>query len=74
MVESLQEALSAFFGYMPQLIAAIAILIVGYLIARALQAAVGRFLMVIGFDRWMERGGIMQFFNRADTTETPTFV
>jgi hypothetical protein len=74
MVESLQEALSAFFGYIPQLIAAIVILIVGYLIARALQAAVGRLFGAVGFDRWMERGGIKQFFDRADTTETPTSI
>jgi hypothetical protein len=74
MVESVQEALSAFFGYIPQLIAAIVILIVGYLIARALQAAVGRLFGAVAFDRWMERGGIKQFFDRADTTETPTSI
>jgi Conserved TM helix/PRC-barrel domain len=74
MVESLQEALSAFFGYIPQLIAAIVILIVGYLIARVFQAAVGRLFAAVDFDGWMERGGIKQFFDRADTTQTPTSV
>ena len=39
--------------------------------AKALQAIVGRVLEGIGFDRWMERGGIKQFFDRADTQHTP---
>jgi phage-related holin len=44
MVESLQEALSAFFGYIPQLIGALIILIVGYIVAKLLQAVVTRVL------------------------------
>jgi small-conductance mechanosensitive channel len=71
MFQPLQDALSGFLSYLPQLIGAIVILIVGYVIARALQAIVGRVLEGIGFDRWMERGGIKQFFDRADTEHTP---
>src|SRR5215208_6712561 len=60
MIESLQNALGTFLEYIPQLIGAIVILIVGYLIARALQAVVSRVLQAVGFDNWMERGGIRQ--------------
>jgi small-conductance mechanosensitive channel len=74
MVQSLQEGLSAFFAYIPQLIGAIVILIVGYIVAKILQAVVTRVLGAIGFDGWMERGGIKQFFDRADTRQTPTSV
>src|ERR687898_1055978 len=74
MFQPLQDALSAFFSYLPQLIGAIVILIVGYVIARALQAIVGRVLQGIGFDRWMERGGIKQFFDRAQTNQTPATI
>jgi hypothetical protein len=74
MVESLQEALSAFFGYIPQLIGALIILIVGYIVAKLLQAAVTRVLGAIGFEHWMERGGIRQFFERAETRQTPTSI
>ena len=63
--------MSAFLSFIPQLIGALIILLVGYLIAKALQAIVGRVLEGIGFDRWMERGGIKQFFDRADTKHTP---
>jgi len=72
MIQSLQEGLNAFFGYVPQLIGAIIILIVGYIVAKLLQAVVTRLLGGIGFELWMERGGIKQFFERAETRQTPT--
>jgi len=40
MVESLQNTLDQFLGYIPQLIGAIVILIVGYIVARVLKAVV----------------------------------
>ena len=73
-VRSLQEALSQFFGYLPQLVGAIVILIVGYIVAKILQAVVGRILQGIGFDGWMERAGIKRFFDRADTRQTPASI
>ena len=74
MFQPLQDALSTFFSYIPQLIGAIVILAIGYVIARVLQAVVGRVLQGIGFDGWMERGGIKQFFDRAETDQTPASV
>src|SRR5919199_5801599 len=74
MIESLQAGLDAFFGFLPQLIGAILILIIGYIVAKILQAVVARVLKAIGFDGWMERGGIKQFFDRAQTRETPATV
>ena len=73
-LQSLQNALSTFLEYIPQLIGAILILIIGYIVARILQAVVARVLQTIGFDRWMEHGGIKQFFDRAQTRETPATV
>jgi hypothetical protein len=74
MFESLQNALGTFLEYIPQLIGAIVILIVGYIVAKILQAVVGRLLGAIGFDGWMERAGIKRFFDRADTRETPASI
>src|SRR3712207_40447 len=74
MIESLQNALSTFLEYIPQLIGAILILIIGYIVARVLQTILARVLQAIGFDRWMEHGGIKQFFDRARTRETPATV
>src|ERR671918_1221725 len=74
MFQPLQNALSTFLSYIPQLIGALIILIVGYIVAKVLQAVVGRVLEGIGFDRWMERGGIKQFFDRAQTNHTPSSI
>src|ERR671920_9027 len=71
MFQPLQEAISVFLSYIPQLIGAIVILIVGYIIAKVLQAVLGRVLQAIGFDGWMEKGGIKHFFDRAETNQTP---
>src|SRR5919112_2909632 len=74
MVESLRNALDVFLSYVPQLIGAIIILIVGYIVAKILQAVVSRVLKAVGFDNWMEKGGIKQFLDRAQTRETPATV
>src|SRR5215211_5774293 len=74
MFQPLQNALSTFLSYIPQLIGALLILIVGYIVAKVLQAVVGRVLQAVGFDRWMERGGIKQFFDRAETNQTPASI
>ena len=74
MIESLRAGLDALFAFIPQLIGAILILIIGYIVAKILQAVVSRVLKAIGFDGWMERGGIKQFFDRARTRETPATV
>src|SRR5919202_4784898 len=72
--QPLQDAIGVFLSYIPQLIGAIVILIVGYVVAKILQAVVGRVLKAVGFDGWMERGGIKQFFDRAQTSATPATV
>ncbi len=72
--QPLQNALSTFLSYIPQLIGAIVILIIGYIVARILQAVVGRVLKGVGFDGWMEKGGIKQFFDRAQTSYTPATI
>src|ERR671913_1435232 len=74
MFQPLQNALSTFLSYIPQLIGALIILIVGYIVAKVLQAVVGRVLQAVGFDGWMEKGGIKQFFDRAQTNQTPVSI
>jgi len=69
--QSLSQGLGTLFSYIPQLIGAIVILIVGYIIAKILQAIVTRILQSVGFEGWMEQGGIKQFFERSQTDQTP---
>ncbi len=42
-----------------------------YIIAKVLQGVVTRVLQSMGFQGWMERGGIKQFFDRSQTRQTP---
>jgi small-conductance mechanosensitive channel len=72
--QPLEDALAVFLSYIPQLIGAIIILIVGYIIAKVLQAIITRVLRGVGFENWMERGGVKQFFDRAGTRQTPSGV
>ena len=58
-LQPLEDALAVFLSYIPQLIGAIIILIVGYIIAKVLQAIVTRVLRSVGFENWMERGGVV---------------
>ena len=74
MFQPLQDAISVFLSYIPQIIGAIIILIVGYIIGKALQALITRILRGVGFEDWMERGGVKQFFDRAQTNHTPSSI
>lgn len=73
-LQSLQQALSSFLGFIPQLIGALVILIIGYIVAKILEAVVGRVLKAVGFDGWMEKSGIKQYFDRAQTRQTPATI
>ncbi len=72
MFQPLQDAISVFLAYVPQLIGAIIILVIGYFVARLLQRVVVRLLRAVGFEGLMERGGVKQFFDRANTNQTPS--
>lgn len=73
-VQSLESAFTTFLNYVPQIVGALVILIIGYIVARVLQAVTGRLLQSIGFNGWMERGGIKQFFDQAQTRQTPASI
>src|ERR671914_2227938 len=62
-MQSLSEGLGAILGALPALMGAIIILIIGFIIAKVLQS--------MGFQGWMESGGIKQFFDRSQTNQTP---
>jgi small-conductance mechanosensitive channel len=69
--QSLSDGLGAILGALPALIGAIIILVIGFIIAKVLQGVVTRVLQSMGFQGWMESGGIKQFFDRSQTNQTP---
>jgi small-conductance mechanosensitive channel len=69
--QSLSDGLGAILGALPALIGALVILVIGFIIAKVLQGIVTRVLQSMGFQGWMEQGGIKQFFDRSQTNQTP---
>jgi small-conductance mechanosensitive channel len=69
--QSLSDGLGAILGALPALIGALVILIIGFIIAKVLQGIVTKVLQSMGFEGWMESGGIKQFFDRSQTNQTP---
>ena len=64
-VGQLQETWSAILRFVPRALAFVVILVVGYLIARALARAVDSVLKRIGFDRAVRRSGINSALERS---------
>ena len=69
--QSLSEGLGAILGALPALIGAILILLIGFIIAKVLQGITTTLLQSMGFEGWMEQGGIKQFFDRSHTNQSP---
>ena len=70
-MQSLSDGLGALLAALPALIGALIILIIGYIVAKVLQGITTRVLQSMGFEGWMESGGIKQFFERSQTRQTP---
>ncbi|HEX5848482.1 MAG TPA: hypothetical protein VFY59_04740 [Rubrobacter sp.] len=68
---SLSDGLGAILGALPALIGALIILVIGFVVAKVLQGIVTKALEAMGFQGWMEQGGIKQFFDRSQTEQTP---
>ena len=56
----LSEAWDRIITFVPKLIGFLLILVIGYFVAKALARIVQRVLERVGFDRWVERGGLRQ--------------
>ncbi|MGH7719812.1 MAG: mechanosensitive ion channel family protein [Gemmatimonadaceae bacterium] len=60
--------------YLPALLGALVILFAGYLLAKLLEKGTERFLSRIGFNRWLERGGVLEAVERAGWRRSPARV
>ena len=63
--QGLQDAWSSVAAFVPKLIGALVILVVGLLLARLLARIVNKVLERVGFDRAVERGGLRQALARS---------
>lgn len=72
--ERLRYSFEQIYRYVPALLGALVILFAGYLIARLLERGAERLLRRIHFNRFLERGGVMQAVERSGTHLNPTRV
>ena len=56
--DSFENAFDSFIDVLPKVLLFIAILVIGFISARAVAKIIETVLEKIGFDRWVERGGI----------------
>lgn len=73
-VKPVQDAMSAFLSYLPQLAGALVILLIGLIVAKLVGAAISGILGRVGFDRLMSRAGVTAFLQRTGTSLTPSKV
>jgi hypothetical protein len=63
--QGVAEAINMVITFLPRLIAFLAVLLIGYLIAKAIQKAFNAILERVGFDKLVERGGIKRALARS---------
>lgn len=71
---SLTQALTNFMAFLPELIGAIVILIIGWLISGFLAGLIERGLAMVGFERAVQHSGIGNFIRRTGTNWTTSKV
>jgi hypothetical protein len=59
-------------AFLPELIGAIIIFVVGWIIARLLKLAVEKFLKIVRFDTATEKTGVRGFLKKGDIVKTPS--
>jgi small-conductance mechanosensitive channel len=69
---SLQRALDSFFEFIPNLIAFLVILVIGYFIAKAVKAAVAKALEKLGMDRALHESDAGQYVERVSPGARPS--
>lgn len=70
--ESLQQAFDSFFEFLPNLLGFLVILVVGYFIAKAVKALVGKGLEALGFDRALSESDAGQYVEKVSPDARPS--
>jgi hypothetical protein len=70
--DSLQTGLDAFFGFLPNLLGFLVILLIGYLIAKIVKAAVSKGLEKAGVDKALHKSDAGQYVERVSPGASPS--
>lgn len=69
-VEPVREMLTRMVGYLPTLLGALIILIVGWIIAKTIRGIVNRVLKIIRFEKLADKAGISEILRKGDLKAT----
>jgi hypothetical protein len=70
--DSLQQGFDAFFAFLPNLLAFVVILVIGYFVARLVKAAVTKGLQKLGMDRALRDSDAGQYVERVTPGASPS--
>ncbi|MEO5511559.1 MAG: mechanosensitive ion channel [Longimicrobiales bacterium] len=72
--QRLQDGILQVFPFVPKILAALGILLIGVAIAKMVERGTDLALHKVGFDRWMNEGGVTEALERAGTRLDPSTV
>ena len=70
--DSLQQALDAFFGFLPNLLGFLVILVIGYIVARVVKGILTKVLQKAGLDRALHSGQTGQYVEKLSPGASPS--
>lgn len=70
--QSLQSAFTKLVGYLPTLLGALVVLVIGYIVCRIIKAVVGKVLNKVGVDRKLTQGDAGQYVQRVSPKGEPS--
>lgn len=74
LMDQLNQGIAQLAQFLPRLLAALGLLMVGILVAKMVERGTDFALHRIGFDRWMREGGVTEALERAGTMLDPSTV
>ena len=69
--DSLQQGLDSFFGFLPNILGFLVILLIGYVIARIAKKAIATILRKVGIDRALHSSDAGQYVERVSPGASP---
>ena len=70
--DSLQQALDSFFGFLPNLLGFLVILVIGYIVARAVKGILTKVLTKVGLDKALHSGQSGQYVEKVSPGASPS--
>src|SRR5215213_10254087 len=70
--DSLQQALNSFFGFLPNLLGFLVILLIGYIVAKVVKGILTRVLDKVGLDRALHSGQTGQYVEKISPGASPS--